>query len=179
MTKLERLLGSYAAFHRDPRNIATHAVGIPLIVFAVLTALSRPVVASAARLPVTPALVVAVLAAAYYLRLDRALGVAMTAALAAGVSAATALATISTTAWLLGGFGGFVLGWAIQFVGHGYEGRKPAFLDDLASLAVGPLFVMAELVFALGFAHELEAAIERQAGPRRKRGSSAVAGRAN
>ncbi len=25
----------------------------------------------------------------------------------------------------------FVIGWAIQFVGHHYEGRKPAFVDDV------------------------------------------------
>jgi uncharacterized membrane protein YGL010W len=69
--------------------------------------------------------------------------------------------------WLGAGLGLFALGWVIQFVGHAYEGRKPAFADDLASLAVGPVFMMAELFFALGAKRELEAVIERKAGPTR------------
>ena len=35
-------LSQYASYHRDPRNIATHFVGIPLIVLAVTILLSRP-----------------------------------------------------------------------------------------------------------------------------------------
>lgn len=33
MTNLERLLSQYAAYHLDQKNIVTHFVGIPLIVF--------------------------------------------------------------------------------------------------------------------------------------------------
>lgn len=35
------LMAQYAAYHRDRRNIATHFVGIPLIVFAVGVLLAR------------------------------------------------------------------------------------------------------------------------------------------
>jgi uncharacterized membrane protein YGL010W len=35
----------------------------------------------------------------------------------------------------------FVLGWALQFVGHAYEGKKPAFLTNLTHLLIGPLWV--------------------------------------
>jgi uncharacterized membrane protein YGL010W len=44
-----------------------------------------------------------------------------------------------------------------------YEGRKPAFVDDVTGLIVGPLFVVAELAFLLGLRHELKAA-DRSAG---------------
>ena len=37
------------------------------------------------------------------------------------------------------GLGLFAVGWVIQFVGHYYEGRKPAFVDDVMGLLVGPL----------------------------------------
>ena len=43
--------------------------------------------------------------------------------------------------WLSWGLGFFVVGWIIQFVGHYYEGKKPAFADDLVGLLVGPMFV--------------------------------------
>ncbi len=36
-------LAQYAAYHRDPRNIHTHFVGVPMIMFAVVVLLSRPV----------------------------------------------------------------------------------------------------------------------------------------
>ena len=42
MKTLEDQLSSYAAYHRDPRNIATHFIGIPLIVMAITVLLSRP-----------------------------------------------------------------------------------------------------------------------------------------
>ncbi|MBO6152332.1 MAG: DUF962 domain-containing protein, partial [Acinetobacter sp.] len=41
MTKLERLLSQYAAYHLDHKNILTHFVGIPLIVFSILCLTAR------------------------------------------------------------------------------------------------------------------------------------------
>jgi len=35
------LMVQYAAYHRDKRNIATHFIGIPLIVFAIGVLLAR------------------------------------------------------------------------------------------------------------------------------------------
>ena len=52
-----------------------------------------------------------------------------------------------------------------QFVGHYYEGRKPAFVDDISGLIVGPLFVVAEMAFVLGLRGELKRSIEANAGP--------------
>ncbi|MCS6945240.1 MAG: DUF962 domain-containing protein, partial [Sutterellaceae bacterium] len=63
----------------------------------------------------------------------------------------------------------------IQFVGHYFEGRKPAFLDDLLGLLIGPLFVVAEAGFALGIGRALKAEIEARAGPTRGGGRGAVA----
>ncbi|WP_350643809.1 Mpo1-like protein, partial [Psychrobacter sp. HY3-MNA-CIBAN-0198] len=44
----------------------------------------------------------------------------------------------------------FIIGWVIQFIGHKYEKAKPAFMDDLNQLLIGPFFLMAELYFILG-----------------------------
>ena len=60
------------------------------------------------------------------------------------------------------GVGLFVLGWVIQFVGHYYEGRKPAFIDDVTGLIVGPLFVVVEVGFLLGWRKDLQQAIEQR-----------------
>ena len=52
-------LAQYAAYHRDPRNIHTHVVGVPMIMFAVVVLLSRPVW-WLGMVPVSPALACAV-----------------------------------------------------------------------------------------------------------------------
>ena len=96
----------------------------------------------------------------FYLRLDLRFGAAMTALLALTVWGAAQLAAGTTAAWLGWGVGLFVVGWIIQFVGHYYEGRKPAFVDDLSGLIVGPLFVLAELAFLLGLRGDVQREVE-------------------
>lgn len=154
-------LAKYAAYHRNPRNIATHMVGIPLIVLAVVVLLSRPVLPVGA-VALTPAMLAALAATIWYLRLDRPFGWAMAAVLALACLAGLAIGRAATPVWLATGIGTFVLGWAIQFAGHAIEGRKPAFIDDLRGLLVGPLFVLAEIVFALGGRPAIHRAVQAE-----------------
>jgi uncharacterized membrane protein YGL010W len=162
-TLIDHLAG-YAAYHRDPRNVATHFVGIPMIVLAVTALLGRPAIApgdSSAWL--TPAVVVYALSCVFYLRLSVSFGLVMAVILAGFVAAGAWIAALPTAAWLASGIGLFVAGWIIQFVGHYYEGRKPAFVDDLVGLLVGPLFLVAEAAFALGMARNTRAAMAAHA----------------
>ena len=95
--------------------------------------------------------VVWTLVTAWYLTLgQRALTVATAAVLAGLVALAHPLGTAPLNAWLGWSLGCFVVGWVFQFVGHYWEGRKPAFVDDLRGLLIGPMFVVAEAWFALG-----------------------------
>ena len=166
-------LSQYADYHRDPRNIHTHFVGVPMIMFAVVILLSRPTW-MAGELPLSPALFCALASCVFYFRLDTRFGLAMAALLAAMLTVAQWVALQSTTIWLATGIGMFVVGWVIQFIGHYYEGRKPAFVDDLVGLIVGPLFVVAEWAFALGLRKEVQAAVEARSGPVRLRGERAA-----
>jgi uncharacterized membrane protein YGL010W len=63
--------------------------------------------------------------------------------------------------------GVFIVGWAIQFIGHWFEGRKPAFVDDVVGLMVGPMFVVGELLMAFGFLRRMHHDINRLAGSTR------------
>ena len=162
-TVLDQLAG-YGAYHRDRRNIATHLIGVPMIVFAVVVLLARPGF-MVAGLIVTPALVALVVTGIYYLLLDVALGGLLVAIIAAMLWGAMEVAAMSTAIWLGVGVGAFVVGWIIQFIGHYYEGRKPAFVDDILGLLIGPLFVLAEVVFMLGFCRTLRDDIEARIGP--------------
>lgn len=174
MKTLEEQLANYAAYHRDPRNIATHFIGIPMIVVAVATLLSRPA-AELGGVTVSPALAVSALTALYYLRLDLRLGLLMTMLLAGAVSLGAWAAAQTTAVWLAWGVGGFVVGWVFQFVGHFWEGRKPAFVDDLMGLIIGPLFVTVELLFLAGALRSLQQRIEARVGPVRRSASAARA----
>ncbi|AHL73951.1 membrane protein [Stutzerimonas stutzeri] len=164
MKTLTDHLAQYAAYHRDPRNLLTHFIGIPMIVLAVAVLLSRPGV-EVSGLWLSPVVALAVGATLFYLRLDLRFGVLMGALLLLCVWIGAHLAQQSTALWLSAGVGLFVVGWIFQFVGHYFEGRKPAFADDLSGLIIGPLFVAAELGFMLGLREPLRQAIEARVGP--------------
>jgi uncharacterized membrane protein YGL010W len=159
------LLSQYAEYHRDRRNIVTHFVGIPMIVFAVGVMLARPSF-HVGGLVLTPAWVAYIATVLWYLsRGNLVLGAAVSAAVGVLMLLAHQVSGGSVANWLTWGIGFFMLGWVIQFLGHWYEGKKPAFVDDLVGLLVGPMFVTAEAMFALGWNKQLLAEIERRVGP--------------
>jgi uncharacterized membrane protein YGL010W len=165
MKTLEQNLTQYAAYHRDRRNIATHFFGVPMIQFSLIAALAL-VDIPAGGMTVTLGAVVALLSALYYLRQDLAMGTAMAVllfifcALASEIEGRLGKGGASALYAAL-----FVAGWIIQFIGHRFEGMKPAFFDDLMQLMVGPLFVCAEVFFALGAKQKVRAYIEERVGP--------------
>lgn len=152
-------LATYATYHRDPRNIATHFVGIPLIVIAVEGLLARASI-QLGRMPVSLALLATIAAVAFYATLDRRYALAMAGALGAAFALGTQIAARPLAEWLALSLGAFGIGWVFQFIGHWFEGKKPAFLDDLRGLVIGPLFVVAEAGFLLGLRSEVREAIE-------------------
>jgi uncharacterized membrane protein YGL010W len=162
---LEQNLTQYAAYHRDRRNIATHVVGIPMIVFSGVLAMATLSI-DVGSVAVTLAAVGCIAASIYYVRLDLGFGVAMAVILFAMCAASSEIAA----RWGAGGALGlavllFVAGWALQFLGHKFEGMKPAFFDDAKQLLIGPLFVLAEAAFAIGARAELRRYIESRVGP--------------
>jgi uncharacterized membrane protein YGL010W len=164
MNKLVDLLAQYASYHRDRRNILTHLFGIPMIVLSLMVLLARPTLFTLGGVAVNPGMVISAVLAVYYLKLDLRMGAVMTVVLALGLDVALYTAPLGIAAWLALGLGLFVVGWIIQFLGHHYEGRKPAFVDDVIGLIIGPLFVLAEVAFFLGLRKDVEAAIEQKAG---------------
>ena len=166
------LMVQYAAYHRDKRNIATHFIGIPLIVFAIGVLLARVPLGE-----FSVAWLVWALATIWYLtRGNLVLGLATSVVNAVLITLAHPLAAGSITSWLAWGIGAFVVGWIFQFVGHYYEGKKPAFVDDIVGLLVGPMFVVGEWLFAAGWGRDLLAQIEACVGPTHIRDLAAPAG---
>ena len=165
MTSIEQNLTQYAAYHRDRRNIATHFVGVPMIVFAVVLALAV-VEIPAGPIVLTLAALTSIAACVYYLRLDLTLGLTMAVVLFLMCAGASEITHRAGTGASLGiALAIFVVGWAIQFVGHRYEGVKPAFFDDVRQLLIGPIFVAAEAYFLAGALPQLRRYIEDRVGP--------------
>jgi len=162
MKSLVDRLAHYAEYHRDKRNIATHFVGIPMILVGTQATLARIGIG-----PINAAVGATGLAARYYRALDPTYGAAMAAVLGATCGLGTAIAALPLPLWAGATAGLVVGGWALQFLGHYFEGRKPAFLDDIMSMLDGPLFLVAEVAFTLGLSPELREQVERRAGPTR------------
>lgn len=159
------LMVAYAAYHRDQRNIATHFVGIPMVVFSLAVLLSRPSVMVAGH-ALSPALVLWGLTALWYLtRGHVGLALVVSAMNLVFVIVAQPLGALSTPVWLTMGVGLLAMGWLLQFIGHCYEGRRPARMADPSILLAGPMFVAAQALFASGLCRPLVAEIERRVGP--------------
>jgi uncharacterized membrane protein YGL010W len=167
MKTLTEQLTQYAAYHRDRRNIATHFAGIPMIVLALAVLLSRPAwTVGAMPFPLSPACGLFIAATLYYLVLDVPLGLIMAFFSVLCLGVGQWLAAQSTLLWLVTGAGLFLIGWVLQFVGHiAYEHRKPAFVDDVIGLMIGPLFVLAEALFRFGWRPALHRAIRMSERP--------------
>lgn len=165
MRNATELMVRYATFHRDRRNITTHFIGVPLIIFSVGILLSRPGFEMASW-SLTPAWVAWGATTLWYLtRGNLVLGATVSFMNFVLVLLAHQVPAVSTAGWLSWGLTFFIFGWVLQFIGHFYEGRRPAFVDDLVGLLVAPMFVAGEFLFGLGWGKVLLAEIERRAGP--------------
>lgn len=163
MKTFDQQLCKYALYHRHAKNIITHLLGIPLIVLAVMVLFSRPVF-EVGGISLSPAIILAIITCIYYIKLNVPYGIVMSVLFFFGIQLAAYLAAGTTAMWLGWGIGLFVGGWIIQFIGHAFEGKKPAFVDDLIGLVIGPLFIVVETAFFLGLSKDLKQHIEQNSG---------------
>jgi uncharacterized membrane protein YGL010W len=151
---LEDQMAFYAAYHQDARNKATHFVGVPLIMLAILVPLCWLRV-EVAGFTVTAAMLLAAAVLAYYFILDVPLALAMLVVIGLLIWLAEHIAALGAAPGWTWFAALFVGGWILQLVGHGFEGRKPALVDNLFQIFVAPIFLAAEVFFALGYKPEL------------------------
>jgi len=164
MQTLEQQMSFYAAYHQDARNKATHFVGVPMIIFGLFIALGWARI-EAGGITLTAAMLLAAVVLVWYFLLDVPLAAAMLAvnALLLYLADLVSVQPIGVgAAWFLVFFGG---GWVIQLIGHAFEGRKPALVDNFFQIFVAPIFLAAEVFFALGYKPALQAAAGRSTMP--------------
>jgi uncharacterized membrane protein YGL010W len=146
-----RQLAAYASVHRDWRNKATHFVGIPIIAFSLLLVLSPWRFQLGGR-EWTMSLAVAIVAVLGWMALDVGIGILMALIMLLAWYAAEALAGAlgSASAVWIAFIALFVGGWVLQFLGHHYEGKRPALLDNIFQGFIGPMFLVAEALVVMG-----------------------------
>jgi len=162
MRNIEDQMSFYAAYHQDARNKATHFVGVPAIMLSLFIPLAW-IRFEAGGVTLTAAMLFAAVVLAYYFLLDVPLALAMLVVTAVLVWLGETLAGLGTVqgwAWFAALFVG---GWILQLVGHVFEGRKPALADNLFQIFVAPIFLAAEVFFALGYKPALHRRVNERA----------------
>jgi uncharacterized membrane protein YGL010W len=152
MKSLQEQLDAYEAYHKDPRNKATHFVGVPLVTFSLFVALGWFRFIAAPEVPLlSGAALFYLMVFLYYLRLDWVVALAQAPLTVALLGLADWVArepfSQSVTVFLAT----FLGGWVIQLVGHALEGRRPALADNLLQVFNAPLFLTVEVLLGLGF----------------------------
>ena len=151
MKTLDQQMAIYAVYHRNRWNKLTHFMGVPAIIFAILIPLSWISIGDG----ITLAHVFAGAVLSYYFLLDVPLALATTVAAGALlVAARLAAGTGFSSGWIWSGVF-FAGGWILQLVGHAIEGRRPALADNLFQTLVAPIFLVAEVFFALGLRRDV------------------------
>ena len=162
MKTLEDQMAFYAAYHQDGRNKLSHFIGVPAIVLGVMVALAWLRI-DVGGVTISAAMVITLVLLGYYLVLDLPLGIAMVAVFGALLYLAELIAAMPLRAGVAWFFVLFAGGWVIQLVGHAFEGRKPALVDNLFQIFVAPIFLCAEVFFSLGYKPALHAAVQKRA----------------
>ncbi|MFB0981791.1 MAG: DUF962 domain-containing protein [Alteromonadaceae bacterium] len=169
-------LSTYKSVHLNRTNIRTHFVGVPMIIWSIallLASLSFEVESAfisqyfgVETISFTLAGILSVGVLIYYLILSFPLGIL--AFFLFGPLIWSVHQVVNIEYHLMIAISVFVIGWVIQFIGHHYEKAKPAFMDDINQLLIGPLFVIAEIYFLLGRGQFLDKNITEKAVEKRR-----------
>jgi uncharacterized membrane protein YGL010W len=150
---IDRWFAHYSDDHRNDANQHIHVVCVPLILWSVIAMLwTIPSPASLFTDGVFAGIAM-LLAALFYYRHSRSLGLGMALVFVLlGLVTRLLYGVLGAQGLLMLGVGVFVVAWIGQFVGHKLEGRKPSFLTDITYLLIGPAWVLAKLYRRLGIA---------------------------
>lgn len=148
-------MAGYSAYHRHPKNKLTHFFGVPMVYYSPLIAIGWvqiPAFGMQISLiwPVFAAVMI------WYFTLDLMLASLMTVISLPIVYACWQASLLPFSESLTLVIAINVVGWAIQLLGHYFEGRRPALVDNLLQALMAPLFLIAEVLFHFGIRKELE-----------------------
>ena len=147
MRTQQQFLDEYRKTHSNPTNALVHTVCVPIILFASIGMLWT--------IPLwrwlgfhgpfanwmNGATAVALLTLVFYAALSARAALYMIAAFAVSAAIVVAMQNAGLPVLWICAFL-WIAAWLGQFYGHHVEGAKPAFLDDVVFLLIGPLFIL-------------------------------------
>lgn len=136
----------YSKSHQNKTNIKIHKICVPLIMWSVLAllwAIPTPKILEGVNNIINFATLFSFFALLFYLVLSRKYFLYILPFILIMLYSVYLLA--KTNFLLISAVIVFILSWIFQFIGHKIEGVKPSFLEDLAFLLIGPLWVLKSL----------------------------------
>lgn len=148
---------TYAAYHQKAVTRYTHMVGVPLIMFSFMILLGFFHVVLTGIFDINVANIATLVLLIYYFRLQWRLALTLTPLLILLLWLAAFLSHDGPTSSALSLFFIiFILGVALQFIGHVLEEKRPALVDNAWQVFIAPLFMVAEVFFIAGRMTELK-----------------------
>ncbi len=157
MKNLSQIISDYRAYHTQPITKYTHYIGVPTIVFSLMIFLSWISISIRPIINISLMWVVIIYLSLYYIKLDKGLGfsIALVFFLLGLIAGGITQYSVNKHGLLTFLFM-FILGWIVQLLGHQYEGRKPAFYDNLMQVFAAPIFIALELSVLFGLRKDLD-----------------------
>ncbi|MCY3830164.1 MAG: DUF962 domain-containing protein [Rhodospirillaceae bacterium] len=153
-------ISRYSSYHRDGRNKAIHFVGVPAIAVSLLLPPALVKFGTTGWYDISLATAFAAAVWVYWIALDRPFGIVTSLTFLPALPFADWMATQGEAAVGIVFAILFVGGWVVQLAGHAFEGRKPALVDNFIQVFIAPVFLIAEVAFALGLRKALAAEVE-------------------
>ncbi|KAH3674634.1 hypothetical protein WICMUC_003180 [Wickerhamomyces mucosus] len=163
---LEKQLAFYRSYHYNNINVLLHSIFIPTILFTATGILANIKLIPFEKLPLTlrpyhdyfnlGVLLFSIGYSTFYILLDQIAGlIALPILILFGYINTIALNTVENYNSYIVTL--FLIGWVVQFIGHGvFERRAPALLDNLVqALVLAPYFVIFEALFLFGYRIDL------------------------
>ena len=167
------LVAGYASYHQDFRNKLAHFIGIPMLIIASIYIGSVPSFrfgGEVAGLSISLALVLYVCSNLVWFVFDRPFALVLAVVFApflwlcldwtdhvVGLNPILGMPANLAVFLLL-----FIAGWFFQLLGHYFEGKRPAFVDNLLQGFMGPTFLVYEVAVQLGMRQELSEKVESE-----------------
>lgn len=152
MAQIDLLLEKYGESHQNPVNKFIHWICVPAIMFSLFGLLYSIPFFVEKTMWFNWAVVVLVAALVYYWRLSMPMFIGFVF-----IGGAMILGNHTLAGQIGDGLpmvklslGIFIAAWAVQFIGHRIEGKKPSFLDDLKFLMIGPAWLLHFIYRKLG-----------------------------
>lgn len=161
MRTIEERMAGYAAYHQNPKNKLTHFFGVPMVYYSPLIPIGW-VRFELFGWDASLAWIVFAIVMIWYFTLDITLASIMTVISLPIVALCDNLSKLPLTESLTIFLVVKIVGWIIQLLGHYFEGRRPALVDNLVQALMAPLFLIAEIMFFLGIRKDFEEIVKKK-----------------